>query len=236
MLVSNIKFTLFISNLKLSKIENRRIVEDTLIQKGDNYFFNVFALPESAPLDIPRMIGQTQNGHSQLQIANNSIILTINFDEKYNTDIEKCFKYSFNKINNIIEVIKKLSTDVNFIGIVIQYIDNKQNPMEFLQQHFLPIKCQQPLCTISNTFAVISNNKYYINISHSNINIPNKPTSLGIVVDINNKYYFNNNGSIGIDNTIKDIEHIKKMHMDIAKNKLKNLFNQELNFDGEQLI
>lgn len=236
MLVSNIKFTLFIPNLKLSKIENRRTVEDVLIQKGDNYFFNFFALPESAPLDIPRMIGQTQNGHSQLQIANNNIILTINFDEKYNTDIEKCFNYSFNKINNIIEVVKKLSTDVNFIGIVIQYIDDKQNPLKFLQQHFVPIKCKQPLCSVSNTFAVISKNKYYINISHSNIDIPNKPALLGIVIDINNRYYFNNNGAMGIDDTIKDIEYIKKMHLDIAKNKLKNLFSQELNFDGDQLI
>lgn len=233
MIVSNIKFTLFVSNLNLSKIENRRAVEDILAQKGDNYSFNILAIPEPAPLEIPRMIGQTQNGHSQLQIANNSIILTINFDEKYNTDIEKCFEYSFNKINNIIEVVKKLSTDVNFIGIVIQYIDDIQNPMEFLQQHFVPVKCKQPLCTVSNTFAVVSKNRYYINISHSNISIPNKPTLLGIVIDINNRYYFNENGSIGIDDTIKDIEHIKRMHINIAKSKLKNLFNQELNFDEE---
>ena len=234
MIVSNIKFTLFVSNLNLSKIENRRMVEDILAQKGDNYSFNILAIPEPAPLEIPRMIGQTQNGHSQLQIANNSIILTINFDEKYNTDIEKCFKYSFNKINNIIEVVKILSTNVNFTGIVIQYIDtDKQNPMEFLQQHFVPVKCKQPLCTVSNTFAVISKNRYYINISHSNISIPNKPISLGIVIDINNRYYFNSNGSIEIDDIIKDIERIKRIHIDIAKNKLKNLFNQELNFDEE---
>ena len=41
MIVSNIKFTLFVSNLNLSKIENRRAVEDILEQKGDNYYFNI---------------------------------------------------------------------------------------------------------------------------------------------------------------------------------------------------
>lgn len=229
MLVSNIKFTISIPNLNLSNKDNRRTVEDKL----NEYSFNILAIPEPAPLEIPRMIGQTQNGHSQIQISNNNIILNINFDNNFNSDIEKCFEYSFCKINNIINTIAELTDEVNYSGIVIQYIDEDiENTMEFLQKHFAPIECKQPLCTVSNTFAVISKKKYYINISHSNINIPNQ-ILLGIVIDINNRYYFNTNGPSKINNIITDIEYIKKIHLDIAKNKLKNLFNQELNFDEE---
>lgn len=229
MLVSNIKFTISIPNLNLSNKDNRRIVEDKL----NEYSFNILAIPEPAPLEIPRMIGQTQNGHSQIHIANNIIILIINFDDNFNSDIEKCFEYSFYKINNIIETIKELTDDFNYSGIVIQYIDEEiEDTMDFLQKHFAPIRCKQSLCTVSNTFAVISKDKYYINISHSNINTP-KQILLGIVIDINNRYYFNTKGSSNFDNIISDIEHIKKIHLDIAKNKLKNLFNQELDFDEE---
>ncbi|PWW99187.1 hypothetical protein CYK75_10755 [Clostridium perfringens] len=230
-------------NLFIPKMNNIRQYYNEIEQNLKEYFVTPFTLvpiPDDAPEEIPRIIAKSKNGHSELQISLINVQLNIGFDDNlnFNSDINKCFSYTQERINRIVDTLGKYSNDVFlFSGITTRIIKDNQNPIKFLNDKFLNVKSNVDLYSISNKFTYLLEDKYFLNFNIYNlrtfegiINEHNiKPeineisNNLCIEIDMNDKYGFNHNREhLCTRNTI---EHIINM----IKNNINNNIDMILN-------
>lgn len=213
MIIDNIQFTAVLNGLRIDEKETRRKIEDEL----PDFTFSVFN-PPRLPAGVPQipysMTGQTNAGHSRLQILEQNFQLFTSFDENFNNDRQKCFEYSYGKIDAIVKLIKGLSVKNLYFGIALQYIiENEPKAIDLVNQDSVKILNDiETFFNFSKNFSVVYKDRYYINFGLSTLSHRNVPDKLvGITVDINNRY------GIEIKNELEkdeDITVIKKLQSD----------------------
>ena len=224
-LISSIQYAMTISGINMDDKNIRRSIEDTL----EDFQFTSIAATMGMPLEYPRMVGQTKGGHSYLQLSNSEIRLIINFDQNYYDDHDACFQYAYSKIDRVEHTMQQLGMDVAYIGLVAQYVDTeKTDPLYELSKNLMRLKSTPQLFNASAKFAVIEQNKYYVNIELSVLHMKKEAgqspqKALGISVDINNKYEKDFNGSIATNNG--DLKEIERLHRLIGYAKINRLLN-----------
>lgn len=201
-----------------------------------NQHFNeptILPIPENAPDDIPRIICQSKNGHSELTITKMSIQLHTRYDNEYQNDWEKCKLYLILKIHAIIELLTRMDCIFGFSGLTTQVLEDstENNGTKDLIDKFCRTKYSSDIYDFAQKIAIVKDNKYFINYSINNVRTYKNNESLlkpgflsnelgnniGIVLDINNRYDYNYN-----KNFHSDEESIKKI-LDLTSNHILNL-------------
>ena len=242
MKIDNIRFNLFIP-----KLNNIRSLYNFIENELKEYFFapfNILPIPDDAPEEIPRIIAKSKNGHSELSISLVNIQMTIQFDENFNTDIEKCFSYILERINKVVDTFGKYSNETFlFSGITSRIIiDDVEEPIEFLTKNCIKLKINKDMYNASAKFAYLLEDKYFVNYNIYNLrkfegilnqasikpSIRELSNNLAIEIDVNDKYGYNHNeGHLCTKETIINI-------IDIIKKNISSNINNIL--EGRELM
>lgn len=212
MIVQSCTFAVhFPKNLKIR--ENFFLLESHF--EGFQTPFTLVPVPPDAPLELPRIIANTTNGHSQLVINGECAQLTTTFDENFCHDISKCIEYIRSKSNSIISSLTKLGAEIDgkpkfyFSGLSTTLLCNEEtggdSPIKYISEKFLKCKSNLPLEEAEFRLAYVVSEKYYVNVLAQNVhpfmNSPDErgafvssvpaPERFQIIVDINDRYAFN---------------------------------------------
>lgn len=210
MIANNIQFTVSIKQLNIDDKNLRREIEDCL----QDFKLSYIASPP-IPLEIGKipslMFGQTGGGHSHIHISERVIKLFVTFDENFNSNIDKCFGYAYNKIDSISKLLDKMGGNDSLLGVVVQYIfDNEPDAISLINQDSIKSLDNQSFVNFSKKFSLIFGERYYLNFDLSSLKIKeNDENKVSIVVDINNRYGIEYKNEL--DNH-SDIGTIKKLH------------------------
>ena len=200
-------------NVIYPKVNNIRKEIFKLEEKLNGLFvqpFSLISIPDDAPAEIPRISANSRFGHSSLNISLNTAQYTVNYDENYNRDIDKCFEYMKKHVKEVFKSIASAtSEDYLFTGLTLEILlddINKEDPVDIITKRFYSIESPNKPFDISNRVTYVLEDKYYINISVSNIRSykgmsPNSINQLiglqqisndiCINLDINDRYAFN---------------------------------------------
>ena len=216
----------------------------------DKYsFFNATALPDEVEPMIPRVVMQSNNGHSQITFALNNINLATQYSDSFQFDYVKCSEYMLQRTNKIFEVVDKIGLDkMLYISLKTRVVlPLSSNPTYYLLEKFNDIQLVgNELTDIQQRFSFNKDNKYFININLGNYSqfdakIESNPGELllqnfrnskiieqGVIVDfeINNRYKYNFIGDISIDDMIRDKQYIYKYTDDFINNNLIDLLEK----------
>ena len=112
------KINLFFNPIK----DDRDIIHNMINKLSRNY--NLASLGDDGengteiPVDIPRIVGNSKNGHTNLNISLNRASIDISFDNEYNNSIDKCIDYITKRSEEIYNAIEELfSAKLLFSGI-----------------------------------------------------------------------------------------------------------------------
>ncbi len=174
--------------------------------------FTLVSLPPDAPADIPRVIANTDGGHSSLFIMGNCIQVQIKYDSNYNTNIGKCIEYLSDKCDRIIDLLPLINDgnlDFYYSGITLDiYFDENDgvsDPVSYIGERFLQYSTELPVEETQFKIATVVDKTYYVNIVMQNESVfKGKPDEKGSFaglekiksrlkasIDINDKYAFN---------------------------------------------
>ena len=199
-----------------------RVYEEKLKSNFIVPFFVVNGLPEGADPSITRFLANSLGGHSKVEISQNKITLTTNFDANFCFDIDKIIQYLLEKSEFLKQVIEP--GKVTFMGIVINF-DTMFEEAEILPYlakltglNFL----QSGVRDFTYRYSKIYNNDYVANVTVTKFqkvtfNIPMataltgipvqlKPeegktdTGITITIDINNKILLQKGQRFDINN------------------------------------
>ena len=213
MIITNSTFTLFFS-------ENKQMRENFFkIEKHfDGYQrpFTLVPLPLDAPMEIPRIISTTENGHSQLTIRGNSVQLTTRYDNEYSDSISKCLEYKKNRVQQIVDAMPlidgmpKENQKFYYSGLSIDMIYNENDginsPVNYLNEVHIKDNISLPIEEMQCRLALVIENQFYLNIILQNkkfyngiadergslAGLKNSNDALLVSIDINDRYSFNN--------------------------------------------
>ena len=188
--------------------EDKKIIEDMINKLSESY--NLAKMEgkdsemEDIPYSIPRIIGKSKHGHSQISISLNRAEISIVFDESFYESIENCITYIREKSKEVYDSLKSFVEErYLFSGITVTTIIDElnENPIDTITSKFVKIKAKKELYDVSTKFAYVKENHFInINISNArgieeiqdNINssITKKVNYLSITFDVNDKYGF----------------------------------------------
>lgn len=230
-ITDNLQFAAVYPNLRIDDKDIRRTIEDSL----NEFSFSFISFPTNI-FTSPMMHGQTEHGHSSLQIVNKNVRLFITFDEKFCTDREKCFSYAYSKIDSITKALNQIDTSLHS-GIVIQYLlknvtDNDDKVIDLINHGSISITDGSHFFNFSKEFSIVYNNSHYLNFRLSSMRLKDDSTQqiVGINVDINNRYTAEIiKRPIGDDAILK----IQNLHHQISEDILLKLLKEgELDLNG----
>lgn len=239
-----------------SKANDIRRKVFNLEDKLEGIFATPFALnpiPDDAPQEIPRIQATSKLGHSNLGISLNNTQFSVNFDENFNRNIDKCLKYIEERILKIYDALDdEVLKDCLFTGLTLNILFdqlNNEDPIELISNNLFNVKSNLKPFDINSkvTYAILD--KYYVNISCSNVRnysgsfVTNETPlcelnldshMIGINLDINDRYAFNFKERYRSNKD--EINKIVKISESILKNKLEKYIKEGvLQFDGECL-
>ncbi|MBX4271973.1 hypothetical protein [Clostridium estertheticum] len=211
--------------------------------------FNAMALPDEVEPMIPRVVMQSNNGHSQITFALNNVNLTTQYSDSFLFDYVKCSEYMEERTDKIFEVLDKIKLDkVLYISLKTRIVlPVSYNPTLYLLEKFNKVKLEgNELTDLQQRFSFNKDNRYFININLGNYSqydprIQSNPSDLlllnfrnskiieqGITVDfeMNNRYQYNFIDDISIDDIIKDKQYIYKYTSDFINNNLVDLLEK----------
>ncbi|EDT79643.1 hypothetical protein [Clostridium perfringens] len=157
---------------------------------------------EEIPSEIPRVIGKSKGGHSDIQISLNKVELFTRFDVNYDCNIEECIKYVKKRVEKIYRQLEEyVDNKFLFSGIALTLIidEVKDNPIKIINDNFAKIKANVELYDIASKFTYKIGNKNFVNINISNLramqqiseSLNKKVNLLAVNLDVNDRYGFN---------------------------------------------
>lgn len=224
---------------------NNRVREQLF--KLENHFidfqkpFTLVSLPPDAPIELPRIVAISKNGHSQLTICGSNAQLTTSFDDAYNHDIEKCITYVHQKCKSIVEALSIINEGMLIddaakfyysglsMSISMDESDGIINPTKYITEKFFKCKMNLPEDEVQFRFALVVDETYYVNIMIQNnrifaggadergsfANMKIEKEMLQVVLDINDRYAFNHQKDyISNNNAVNGIEELAKKFID----------------------
>lgn len=214
-MLTSLQYSISVRDFDVDNIDIRRSIEDSLI----DFRFSYWATPPEAPKDVVRMAGQTEHGHSLLQLSSSLAYLIINFDSSYNKDMGKCISYARNKLMNLTDALGTLKLNVAYNGVIAQYVyEEIDNPISRLSQKLIHLNTgESPLQGLTTRFTIIHRDMYYINVELAALTLSaQEKRALGVRLDINDRYGIEKKGLTGNVNDIFKLTTIQEQ-IDQAK-------------------
>lgn len=217
-----------IASLYYSPILNMRENVPAIEKEMEKYYplgsFNILAVPDNAPPEVPRMIGVSPFHHSQLQISGNLVNLSVNFDDKYTADFKACYQYLYERIECVNQCIRKLTDNMLYVGIAAQYVSDEADPKKVLKEILFKINTKEEVFDLLGKITLKKDDMYYVNLALNNFRINKEKELLGVNVDINDRYQYNfKNEKLSDPDAISKI---KDMQLNFAEHHLSALIKK----------
>lgn len=163
MKIKNIMVTFWFN--KITDIKNKiNYFEDDLSE----YFHGINSIGVSADIDplYPRLTATSDGGHTKLTVSMINLQITTSFDNEYNLDYSKCFKYIKERITKIYNLFSKtLKIDILYGAILVLCEIEEKNPMNVIKKNLLSEKLNGNYCESGVKIAEITDDKFYKNFS-----------------------------------------------------------------------
>jgi hypothetical protein len=164
--------------------------------------FNLFPLPNEAPLEFPRISATSNHGFSTLNISLNSAQLNTNYDVSFASSWEKCESYIKERIYVIFDILMPFFNNTFiFSGLTTNItfdVDEKENAIDKLKSSLFKFVSPKPYDLLTK-ITFVKEEKYYINIMLQNQRLLNPLGIIGIPVRM-----LENNKCIGINLDVND--------------------------------
>ena len=178
-------------------------------------------IPDDAPPEIPRVLCQSNQGHSNLVISKNALKLTTNYKGDYSKNWAECSGYTKRKIEVVFNSLKPITEgNLLFSGLTVNIIfDEIKDPIKHIQDKFLNYKeSDNKPFDLNYKTTFVKDNKYYINLNFSNSRVVEVKKStmkvvkeeevhyLSFALDVNDRYAYNYK-----ENYISNFNEIKEI-------------------------
>lgn len=212
--------------------------EDILQQ----YFMpsTILPIPEQVQDEVPRIIAQTKNGHSMLNIALTVSSFTTNYNGDFVSDWNRCKEYLSQRCSDIYKIIDDMTDNNNiFVGLItnVEIDDLDRTGLEMLKKSLLSEKAAQmdELYDLSCKLTYVYKKQYYINITLQNLRefsvqqynngrtciTGERKHTVSASIDINDRYAANND--MHYKSKKEAFDEILYITSNIIDNKLENL-------------
>jgi len=204
MIITNTNFTVNfspINEIKKVFINNANLSE----------YFNeptILPIPDNAPDEVPRIICQSINNHSNLSITKTALSLNTMYDEEFQNKWPSCRSYLSEKIEVVLDLLNCMDCNFKFSGLVTQvmYDPTTNDSTQELFNKFSKVKTSENVYDYNQKLTMVKDDRYFINLSISNIRLFNGGDQLTpgfleketgnkicIIIDVNDRYEFNYN-------------------------------------------
>lgn len=222
---------------KIIDLRNQFIKNEHLLK---DYFLpgTILNLPPQIDENVPRIIVQSKNGHSTLNISLSNVAFTTLYDNEYVNNWDLCNKYINSRVSKIYELVDILTEKRNYyVGLTVFF---ELNDIDDVAVNIIKNKLLNKDLSIFNSlygvacnFVYVVNEKYFVNLSihdvRNNLDSYGKiingemQRSIGIVLDINDRYVLNkNNAYISNCDSFNEINSIVNK---IMNNEIVNFIN-----------
>ena len=212
--------------------------EDILQQ----YFMpsTILPIPEQVQDEVPRIIAQTKNGHSVLNIALSVSSFITNYNGEFLSDWNKCKEYLAQRCSDIYQMIDNMTENNNtFVGLItnVEIDDLDGTGLEILKKSLFGVETEKmgELYDLSCKLTYVYKNRYYINITLQNLRefsvqqysngrtciTGERKHTISASIDINDRYAANND--MDYESKKEAFDEILQITSNIIDNKLENL-------------
>ena len=212
--------------------------EDILQQ----YFMpsTILPIPEQVQDEVPRIIAQTKNGHSVLNIALSVSSFITNYNGEFVSDWNKCKEYLAQRCSDIYQMIDNMTENNNtFVGLItnVEIDDLDGTGLEILKKSLFGVETEKMggLYDLSCKLTYVYKNRYYINITLQNLRefsvqqysngrtciTGERKHTISASIDINDRYAANND--VNYKSKKEAFDEILQITSNIIDNKLENL-------------
>lgn len=240
MLIQNTQFNVIYP--KISDLRKRVFVLEDKIGSKFVTPFNLMAIPDEAPAEIPRITATSPNGHTTLQISMVNALLNTRFDNNFSGDWKKCVEYVSLRANDLYDSFGTIvANKFLFSGLTTEVLfeDIDHNPVDLIMKNLMSVKSKSKPYDLQGKITLVVDDNFYVNISFTNVrymegiisapDIPGKylketKHAIGVVVDINDRYGYNYNiDYVSPPNVLKKIVTI---HNEILSEKLESFIRE----------
>lgn len=177
-------------------------------------YFNeatVLPIPDDAPFEIPRIIIKTLNEHGQLNISPVAATFEIHYDAGFERNWSACSEYINDRMTKVFEFLNILTNNTyDYIGLVsnVLYDEVEQNGTKKISESLLNSQKIKGIYDINIRYTFVEKDNIFVNITLQNARLfengvvineagalsPKAQTaeSIGAIIDINDRYGFNN--------------------------------------------
>ena len=211
----------------------------------NEYFLppTMLPVPNEVQGEIPRIIVQTKNGHSVLNIALTVASFTTNYNNNFTKNWELCKDYLENRGTCVYNMIDNMNDEKNiFVGLVtnIEMNDLDEDGLNVLKKSLLKENTADlgDIYDLGFKFTYVYKEKYYINITLENFRDfetkkneggrncirGEKKHTISASIDINDRYASNYNPEYKSGK--EEFEEIIRITSNIIDNKLDDLIRK----------
>ncbi len=209
-------------------------------------FFNeatVLPVPDDAPSEIPRIIIKTLHEHAQLNISPIAATFEINYNDGFERSWSKCAEYINKRMNCVFEFLNLMTQNsYEYIGLIsnVLYDEVQKNGAQKLSDTLLNSASINGIYDINIKYTFVENKNMFVNIMLQNARIfdeqadfetaggfaktTQKAESIGAIIDINDRYGFNNDDSYKSNSDM--LKKLMERMTDIIDNKLSALIEK----------
>lgn len=190
--------------------------------------------------EVPRIIAQTKNGHSVLNIALSVSSFITNYNGEFVSDWNKCKEYLAQRCSDIYQIIDNMTENNNtFVGLItnVEIDDLDGTGLEILKKSLFGEETEKmgELYDLSCKLTYVYKNRYYINITLQNLRefsvqqysngrtciTGERKHTISASIDINDRYAANND--VNYKSKKEAFDEILQITSNIIDNKLENL-------------
>lgn len=209
-------------------------------------FFNeatVLPIPDDAPDEIPRIIIKTLHEHAQLNISPIATTFEVRYNADYESDWNLCSQYIEERMSAVFQLLNLLTKNCyKYIGVVtnILYNEIEKRATDQISRVLLNSQKIKDIYDINIKYTFVENKNLFINIMLQNARVFKKDAyidsagalsemeqiaePLGVIIDINDRYGFNNNKNYKSDSS--KLNELILCMTNIIYNKLSNLIEK----------
>ncbi len=218
-------------NMKKDKL---RKLEDVLEEMYGS--ISILGVTPNSPLEIPRMVCQSANNHSQIQISCINGQLVVRFDENFYEDFDLCLSYCKERMNLLQKALLEIGVKIKYSGITTQFVcSGDLNAINNLKSKSFKIRESDEVFDVLGRVTYVKDETYYLNLTMNNLR--NTPTDevpteeVGVSFEVNDRY---------VDNFPKEKSHdfkealdeLFKIQSDFAHNTIDKLLLEGVFVDG----
>ncbi len=201
-----------IDNLKRTYFNNEDILKDHFVEA------TALPIPDDAPVEVPRIIVKSANEHSQLNLTPVNATLQINFDNGFELNWTSCKLYILEKMKVIFRLLNEMTkNEYEYIGVVTEILltDKYNQGTDIITSNLLKSNQLKGIYDMNVKYTFVEDENMFVNIVLQNarlykedVNIDKAGSlrcenqaaeTIGAIIDINDRYGFNNNDDYKTD-------------------------------------